>query len=171
MARKNKGAALVSAAIYGFASGIGRQAARDVYSSATDPKLQPDESKATVPINEESGEVVFEYIKKDSQGCLKYCWYQELPLVWYDKRWKKFREGCFPDGRKTVVAECSTDKQETDRIMSEKGIKIVVRSSTVRDTEYKEAQEQETIPWLWWLWIIVPGVLLLAVKLLILFAS
>ena len=139
MARKNKGAALVSAALYGFASGIGRQAARDVYSSVTDSKLQPDYSKAVCPIDSETKKITFDRIKKDVEGKLYYVSIQTLPLVWYDKRWKKFREGALPDGTSEVATEVSYDKEKLDQIASEEGYTIVTITKSVEvDKKYWE---------------------------------
>ena len=144
MARKNKGAALVSAAIYGFASGIGRQAARDVYSSVTDSKLQPDYSKAVCPIDSETKKITFDRIK-DVEGKLHYVSIQTLPLVWYDKRWKKFREGVLPDGTSKVATEVSYDKEKLDQIASEEGYTIVTKSKSVEiDRKYWKDRPNNT---------------------------
>ena len=145
MARKNKGAALVSAAMYGFASGIGRQAARDVYSSVTDSKLQPDYSKAVCTIDSETKKITFDRIKKDMGGKLHYVSIQTLPLVWYDKRWKKFREGALPDGTSKVATEVSYDKEKLDQIASEEGYTIVTISKSVEvDKKYWEDRPNNT---------------------------
>lgn len=144
MARKNKGAAIISAAIYGFASGIGRQAARDVYSSVTDSELQPDYSKAVCPIDSETKKITFDRIK-DVEGKLYYVSIQTLPLVWYDKRWKKFREGVLPDGTSEVATEVSYDKEKLDQIASEEGYTIVTKSKSVEvDKKYWEDRPNNT---------------------------
>lgn len=144
MARKNKGAAIISAAIYGFASGIGRQAARDVYSSVTDSELQPDYSKAVCPIDSETKKITFDRIK-DVEGKLYYVSIQTLPLVWYDKRWKKFREGVLPDGTSKVATEVSYDKEKLDQIASEEGYTIVTKSKSVEiDRKYWEDRPNNT---------------------------
>ena len=145
MARKNKGVALVSAALYGFASGIGRQAARDVYSSVTDSELQPDYSKAVCPIDSETKKITFDRIKKDVEGKLYYVSIQTLPLVWYDKRWKKFREGTLPDGTSEVATEVSYDKEKLDQIASEGGYTIVTKSKSVEiDRKYWKDRPNNT---------------------------
>ena len=144
MARKNKGVALVSAALYGFASGIGRQAARDVYSSVTDSELQPDYSKAVCPIDSETKKITFDRIK-DIEGKLYYVSIQTLPLVWYDKRWKKFREGVLPDGTSEVATEVSYDKEKLDQIASEGGYTIVTKSKSVEiDRKYWKDRPNNT---------------------------
>ena len=144
MARKNKGVALVSAALYGFASGIGRQAARDVYSSVTDSELQPDYSKAVCPIDSETKKITFDRIK-DIEGKLYYVSIQTLPLVWYDKRWKKFREGVLPDGTSEVATEVSYDKEKLDQIASEGGYTIVTITKSVEvDKKYWEDRPNNT---------------------------
>lgn len=158
MARKNKGATLVSAAIYGFASGIGRQAARDVYSSATDPKLQPDYSKAVCPIDSETKKITFDRIKKDIEGKLYYVSIQTLPLVWYDKRWKKFREGALPDGTSEVATEVSYDKEKLDQIASEEGYTIVTKSFEIDDEEYRKGKLDGIVACLLFLLTLAVGV-------------
>ena len=158
MARKNKGAAIISAAIYGFASGIGRQAARDVYSSVTDSKIQPDYSKAVCPIDSETKKITFDRIKKDIVGKLHYVSIQTLPLVWYDKRWKKFREGALPDGTSEVATEVSYDKEKLDQIASEEGYTIVTKSFEIDDEEYRKGKLYDIAGWLFALLILVIGV-------------
>ena len=145
MARKNKGAAIISAALYGFASGIGRQAARDVYSSVTDSELQPDYSKAVCPIDSETKKITFDRIKRDVEGKLHYVSIQTLPLVWYDKRWKKFREGVLPDGTSKVATEVSYDKEKLAQIASEEGYTIVTINKSVEvDKKYWEDRPNNT---------------------------
>ena len=157
MARKNKGAAIISAAIYGFASGIGRQAARDVYSSVTDSELQPDYSKAVCPIDSETKKITFDRIK-DVEGKLHYVSIQTLPLVWYDKRWKKFREGVLPDGTSKVATEVSYDKEKLDQIASEEGYTIVTKSFEIDDEEYRKGKLYNIAGWLFTLLILAIGV-------------
>lgn len=164
MARKNKGAAIISAAMYGFASGIGRQAARDVYSSATDSKLQPDYSKAVCPIDPETKKITFDRIKKDVEGKLNYVSIQTLPLVWYDKRWKKFREGALPDGTSEVATEVSYDKEKLDQIASEEGYTIVTKSFEIDDEEYRKGKLYNIAGWLFTLLILVMGVGIIYLK-------
>ena len=164
MARKNKGAAIISAAIYGFASGIGRQAARDVYSSVTDSKLQPDYSKAVCPIDSETKKITFDRIKKDMVGKLHYVSIQTLPLVWYDKRWKKFREGALPDGTSEVATEVSYDKEKLDQIASEEGYTIVTKSFEIDDEEYRKGKLCNIAGWLFTLLTLVIGVGIIYLK-------
>ena len=156
--KKNKGAALVSAAMYGFASGIGRQAARDVYSSVTDSKLQPDYSKAVCPIDSETKKITFDRIKKDVEGKLNYVSIQTLPLVWYDKRWKKFREGALPDGTSEVATEVSYDKEKLDQIASEEGYTIVTKSFEIDNEEYRKGKLYNIAGWLFTILILVISV-------------
>ena len=162
--KKNKGAALASAAIYGFASGIGRQAARDVYSSVTDSKLQPDDSKAVSPIDSETKKITFDRIKKDMGGKLHYVSIQTLPLVWYDKRWKKFREGALPDGTSKVATEVSYDKEKLDQIASEEGYTIVTKSFEIDDEEYRKGKLYDIAGWLFALLILVISVVYFYLK-------
>jgi hypothetical protein len=156
--------AIAQAAIYGFASGMGRQAARDTYNKMTDTKLQPDTSKAVLPVSDETSEVVFDYLEKDQNGDLYYVSKQKLPLVWYDKRWKKFREGCRPDGTKEVVASCQFSKADIDTLVSQKGYTIVLKDTNLH-TVGKEKSKEKISPLVWILsalgWTLI-GILLVS---------
>ena len=142
MGKQNAAVAIARAATYGFAAGMGRQAARETYNKLTDPKLEPDSSKATLPLDEETGILTFDYLEKCEDGTFSYVSKQTLPLVWYDKRWKKFREGTQPDGTKTVNVNCQFSKNEVDILASKKGYTVVLKSTELVDTYTKVKTER-----------------------------